>query len=803
MEKGRRRFFRVALFAKASLGFCSLPVRVAETLESLGHTVLMFVPSRWPSLFTPEGIVDDEALSAFLSTQRLDLLLVADGLGFRGARAAHEAGTACGLLCAQPDEAQRSLAVSGAGAFDFVLTAFSPSAVPAGAPGASASVAVEGFGGVVEALPTLPDQAFLSDRLANEIAFGPGILCLQPSSLERLAFLEQVSSRIGDRCAVRCVGEGWPVAWGLDASYTGLAYAARSSAACVVFSDGEQPSDHALALLESQGVRIVPVRAKGPARGIAATHPSLREEDAAAAIAQAFSERFGGASAPVAPYGGPVLDDRLSEALARLHAFFSPRGLLAGSDEPRAVACVLGYFGKGNFGDELILSTVDERLRLRRPGSTAIAVSEDPLHTLRARGVYAVSVRDRAALDEALRRSSVALVVAGLLFDQGIRWTMGKAETISAMQCPDLPSIASYVELAYLNGAQPLFYGIGAGPLDVPDGRALVRLMGALGARFVARDEESARLVSSCGVPEGQVVHKADTAFLASAHPTSFVDRWLREQIGTGNPPRIVAVSLREYENVPVDFHRRIAGALSRVSQAHPDVRFALCVLDPSDRPLAERVRSSMHDPTVASLFDAGEDTAPVVDLLSRCCAGVSMRYHCSLMLASFGKPCVGLGYLPKVASLFADLGNEDLLLPMDASLSDVRLKLERALSAQCAPADVLAARVGALRRRAEEAEELVLADFDRISSDKSHALGRALFLRDVTEADLQRDRAVAAARGEDRRRDRELREAREEARRLRTELAQLRASTAWRAGRALTAPARAIKDALGRGAGR
>ena len=54
------------------------------------------------------------------------------------------------------------------------------------------------------------------------------------------------------------------------------------------------------------------------------------------------------------------------------------------------------------------------------------------------------------------------LVIAGLLFDQGIRWSIGKAELASSMPHTDIAGIAAYVELAYMNDARPVLYGIGA-----------------------------------------------------------------------------------------------------------------------------------------------------------------------------------------------------------------------------------------------------------------------------------------------------------------------------------------------------
>lgn len=136
---------------------------------------------------------------------------------------------------------------------------------------------------------------------------------------------------------------------------------------------------------------------------------------------------------------------------------------MAGLPAPRTIVSVLGYVGMGNFGDEYILATVDRRLRELVCGCSIVAVGENPLHTLRERGIYSITLQDKRVLDRVLAASSAALVIAGLLFDQGIRWSIGKAELVSSMPHTDIAGIAAYVELAYMNDARPVLYGIRCG----------------------------------------------------------------------------------------------------------------------------------------------------------------------------------------------------------------------------------------------------------------------------------------------------------------------------------------------------
>ena len=368
----------------------------------------------------------------------------------------------------------------------------------------------------------------------------------------------------------------------------------------------------------------------------------------------------------------------------------------------------------------------------------------------------------------------------------------------------DIAGIAAYVELAYMNDARPVLYGIGAGPLDVADGRSLVRLMGRLGALFLTRDEATAELIRSCRVRNEQVISLADCAFLGSASDTSFVDEWFASEGIDPASRRVVAVSLREYENAPADFAERVAAAISRVQAAHRDVVFTACILDSSDRALAERIGALLPAQAVLRIFDAGERIEPVVDFLSRCSAGLSMRYHASLLLGSFCKPCVGLGYLPKVVSLYEDLGQADTLLSMNADTAEIIAAMESVLAFDAQRAFALTNRVSELRKKSGESESILLDAIASIAPAKRGEIPEELFLNRVANDIAEKDRLQAQIARE-RRSVEEARarcaEMERERDAARGEVEEYAHSYSYRVGSTLLTLPRKLREALSKGA--
>lgn len=820
-------YCKVVLVARMRAGEATPALRVKSALEAQGHTVFLFTPRMWPGLFDDASRFKADMLARFFEVQRPDCLVVAEGLGASGLDIAAAHGVACGMLAATRAEAESSVAASEGAPFDFAIALS----------GRSMQLEdIDGFDGAVGICAPMPDEGYVRTPLANLVAFGPGVMCVQDATPERIAFFDALAAdKRFAGSAIRCFGEGWPERFASDPTFTHIAYSARSSAACVVFGDldkgvqdadekipndlqgggGNTPADalltdEALVLVRADGAKLTcvgeglsPWRAERMdicEKDITEAHEALI---AAVADQQSSDAAFESRRLPVDSQG-PFLDGSLLAALESVREQLSERGLMAGLPAPRTIVSVLGYVGMGNFGDEYILATVDRRLRELICGCSIVAVGENPLHTLRERGIYSITLQDKRVLDRVLAASSAALVIAGLLFDQGIRWSIGKAELASSMPHTDIAGIAAYVELAYMNDARPVLYGIGAGPLDVADGRSLVRLMGRLGALFLTRDEATAELIRSCRVRNEQVISLADCAFLGSASDTSFVDEWFASEGIDPASRRVVAVSLREYENAPADFAERVAAAISRVQAAHRDVVFAACILDSSDRALAERIGALLPAQAVLRIFDAGERIEPVGGFLSRCSAGLSMRYHASLLLGSFCKPCVGLGYLPKVVSLYEDLGQADTLLSMSADTAEIIAALESVLAFDAQRAFALTNRVSELRKKSGESESILLDAIASIAPAKRGGIPEELFLNCVANDIAEKDR-LRAQIARERRSVEEARarcaEVERERDAARGEVEEYAHSYSYRVGSTLLTLPRKLREALSKGA--
>ena len=391
MEK---TYCKIVLVAHMGAGVATPASCAKRAFEKQGHTVFLFTPKMWPELFDEAGTFDATALSRFFEVQRPDCLMLAEGIGACGLDAAVSRGVAVGMLAAARSEAEASVAKSSGAPFDFAITIS----------GRSLRLEeLDGFDGVVGACAPAIDAAYASTPIANLVAFGPGIMCLQDAMPARVAFFDELvaDGRFGG--AVRCFGAGWPERFASDPTFTHIAYSARSSAACVVFGDlgaGSQNAnapadardakapadalltDEALVLVHADGAKLACV-----GEGLApwrAERMDICEKDVGAArealIAAVAGQRSGDVAFESrrlpADSQGPFLDGSLLAALESVREQLAERGLMTGLPAPRTIVSVLGYVGMGNFGDEYILATVDRRLRELICGCSIVAVGK-------------------------------------------------------------------------------------------------------------------------------------------------------------------------------------------------------------------------------------------------------------------------------------------------------------------------------------------------------------------------------------------------------------------------------------------
>ena len=452
----------------------------------------------------------------------------------------------------------------------------------------------------------------------------------------------------------------------------------------------------------------------------------------------------------------------------------------SGFEMPASRFVVFGYVGPGNFGDELIFSLICREIDRRFPNSYVSLIGHDPVAPFWHHGVVTVLPTDKLGADIMLSGARCLIYMAGLMFDEAFEtWGAG---SIGLYLNPysEIAGQAAFTLMAKTHDVPAVYLGIGAGPLANPDAQRLVRLEATVGARYLPRDDETTRLLLNAGVPASQIEQKADLAFLLEPGELGDQTNEHARQLGLRADAYIV-VSLREHASAPGDFARRIAGALDSVLETK-DVDVLFVDLAPEDCDIHSQVITAMRSARRVVHARPDNDEQSVVELLSGASCVLAMRLHCSIVANALGVPGVGLNYNEKVEAYYELVGRSACLAPMDVEAGRLAAMVEGALH-EGRHAPDLEERVAICRSRASGAFDAL----EEIIGQSAPPLERRIFYsRSVSVEEL------------------ELREARQRIAKLESQLqqesrrnAELRSSTTWKLGSAMTAVPRALKDAL------
>jgi polysaccharide pyruvyl transferase CsaB len=301
---------------------------------------------------------------------------------------------------------------------------------------------------------------------------------------------------------------------------------------------------------------------------------------------------------------------------------------------------VTGSYGGLNLGDEAILQVVLEELRRNIPDVEVTVFSRSADDT-RARHPWtrAIEVRELSrseVLPEIERLDLMMLGGGGVLFD-------GEAELF-----------VRELLLAQEVGVPTVVYGVGAGPLERPENRNLVRQAMEAARAVTVRERRALQVLESIGVRRSITV-TSDPAFLLEPEPLP-PDTMKRESLDSGR--RLVGLSVREHGAAAPDldeayYHGLLANAADyMVERLDADLVFVPMERNVLDVQQSHRVIAQMAHAPRATVLKGDYTPGQIASLVGHFDFAVGMRLHFLIFAALQRVPFVALPYAGKVMGL-------------------------------------------------------------------------------------------------------------------------------------------------------
>lgn len=402
-----------------------------------------------------------------------------------------------------------------------------------------------------------------------------------------------------------------------------------------------------------------------------------------------------------------------------------------------------GNFGTRNLGNECTLEAILQNLRRLRPDTPANCVCPDPDDTSARHGIpaFLMSYRYSEAFKPGAashRQSPVVRLIRRLVLrmpHEILEWIKAfrRLGGTSSLVMPgtgmlgdfgigplDLHyEILKWVLLARLRGCKVLFVSVGAGPIDHPLSRWMVKAALSLADYRSYRDPFSRQYLESIGCDTSRDLIYPDLVFSLPRSATSVSP----QRAGTG---RVVGLGLMGYygrhrspeagERIFRDYVEKLARFAAWLLDRKYSVR--LLIGDSSyDRSVKGDLRRALdrtgatYDP-VRIIDEPIDSPEQLVAQLAQTDLVVATRFHNILLALMLAKPVVALSYHEKIPSLMSAMGMAEYC--QDIETLDVQ-RLTEQFSQLDGKAAVLAA---SFKEKTEEFRSLLDEQYGRIFLD-------------------------------------------------------------------------------------
>ena len=252
-------------------------------------------------------------------------------------------------------------------------------------------------------------------------------------------------------------------------------------------------------------------------------------------------------------------------------------------------------------------------------------------------------------------RTDITLIFDAILFDRSLYNPLFNF----------MSSLYLMLPYARKRGKRMACYNVGAGPVNTPTGRRMLRELMELMDFITVRDRDSYDILREIGVQNPRMLVAADAALNAPASDRDHA-RQVLQKLGLPADEEILGININAYIDTwagpavtPMGRERFLsvyAAALNRVLEELNVPVLFVCTqhLDVSiTRDLMSRVRGKKP---MALITNREHNHCDVKAVLSRLALLFGMRLHCMILSAAEHTPVVGLAYQPKNRHFFNTL---------------------------------------------------------------------------------------------------------------------------------------------------
>jgi polysaccharide pyruvyl transferase CsaB len=319
---------------------------------------------------------------------------------------------------------------------------------------------------------------------------------------------------------------------------------------------------------------------------------------------------------------------------------------------------ISGYYGFGNIGDEAILTSIIETLRVNNPNISFTVLSSNPAYTARSLNVHSINRLNPLAIIKELISTDLFISGGGGLMQDvtgpaSVAYYGGLLATAQALNVPTM------------------IYAQGIGPLNKSFNKTMVRNIFNKTTAITVRDNFSKNDLIDFGVKPGKIQVTADPALLLNGVDEKHIRNILMD---TGLDPDIpiVGIAIRPW---PAWYERQLKAFTSILYQLAKKYNFQILLIPfqlSTDLWLSREAEFCFvvrpESDVKITVLDRHCTPNEMMGIIGHMHMVVGMRLHSLIMAAAHHVPSIGIAYDPKV-SYFCSLAG----FPCIPSVTDLQ----------------------------------------------------------------------------------------------------------------------------------
>ena len=308
---------------------------------------------------------------------------------------------------------------------------------------------------------------------------------------------------------------------------------------------------------------------------------------------------------------------------------------------------ILGYYGRQNVGDDLILksilTSIGEDYKLKRVVVITSEKNKAPIDNISF--IYRF---DLPKIKKALKNTKLFLMGGGSLFQ----------DTTSQRSIIYYLTIA---KMAVKSGAKTMLFANGIGPIHRIFNVVLLKKVLSKFDCLTLRDNVSYEFVKDIDIKCEKIVKSNDSVFLVD----QMTDIKVNDDIlSKASGKKILGINLRQSNNITEEFITSFAKAINNICKKYDFYVVLIPMHYAQDKPVLENLKSKIN--VECFLPDDYNDYKKVLSLIKTCDTLISERLHTLILAIEANKPFLALNYDPKISAFCNQLKTNRIINPIE-----------------------------------------------------------------------------------------------------------------------------------------